>query len=150
MAQKYVSGVTDHTTRQAPLSASALFTGKTVGEDPDLTRASESVGFIVLESSHGFLGNIEYEARVGAATIKGIDNGPPFAYAFDSPFAGIPDGALTTLAGVKGVDGGWVQTYGAQSLTDHWCALSVDEDQARDSERTHSAEQVAYFAFDAD
>lgn len=27
---------------------------------------------------------------------------------------------------------------------------SVQSDQARDSERTHSAEQVAYFAFDAD
>jgi hypothetical protein len=130
-----------------PPSSSALYTGKSVGEDPDNTRADETVGFIVLEAGHGTIGGVEFEAALGADTVKGIDNGPPFTYSFNSPFASSPQVAVTSIAGMDGNNGAWSQTYGSSQTTNTTLDLSVDEDDAADAERKHTTEQVAYVVF---
>ena len=132
-----------------PPSASTLYTGKHVGEDPDRPREDETIGFVVFESGHGTLAGVEYEALVGANAIQGVDNGPPFSYAFASPFGAPPQVGIATLAGMNGINGGFAQLHGAAPLTATSLALSVDEDQAADTERQHIAEQVGYAVFAA-
>jgi len=54
-------------------SATALRTGKTVGEDTDTTRADETIGFVVFEAGHDTIGEIEFEAFLGADSVQGVD-----------------------------------------------------------------------------
>ena len=137
------------TVRTNPPSAAALTTGKTVAEDTDIIRVNnETVGIIVFEAGHGFIGGVEYEAALGADTIEGVtDLSPPFIYTFNTPFAGDPTVALTTMAGMDGVNGGWAQVHGATLADTTRLYLSIDEDQINDPERDHTPEQVAYLVF---
>jgi hypothetical protein len=61
-------------------SSTALYVGKHVGEDPNTTRANETIGYIVIEGGRGTLGGTNYLAGVGAAAVQGMDNAPPFTY----------------------------------------------------------------------
>ncbi|UCE59670.1 MAG: S8 family serine peptidase [Phycisphaerales bacterium] len=136
------------TFRTNPPSASALKTGKEVAEDTNTTRADETVGFIVFEAGHGTIGGVAFEALVGADTVRGITNGPPFTYTFNTAFASVPTMAVTTLAGVDGGNGGWSYTYGANPTTATTLDVVIDEDQIGDIERNHTTEQVGYVVFE--
>ncbi|MGD2109673.1 MAG: hypothetical protein PVI86_09805, partial [Phycisphaerae bacterium] len=135
-------------TRAVPPSPTTLFTGKTVCEDPLTARANETVGFVVFERDHTTIGTNWFEARLGAATVQGVDDSPPYEYTFDSPFPSAPDIAITSMGGMIDTDGGWAQTHGPTPTTNSRVRLSINEDQLSDSERSHSAESVAYVVFD--
>jgi arylsulfatase A-like enzyme len=60
-----------------------------------------------------------------------------------------PSAAVVSIAGMNGPNGAWAQTHGSSFATVTALNLSVDEDQTSDSEREHTAEQVAYLAFGA-
>jgi hypothetical protein len=137
------------TARSNPPVASALKTGKTVCEDTDTTRANETVGFIVFEAGHGTIGGVEFEALLGADSVQGVTNAPPYSYTFSTAFASTPTVAVTTMAGVDGGNGGWAYTYGASPLSATTMGLAIDEDQIADSERNHITEQVGYVVFES-
>ncbi len=135
------------TARNNPPSAAALTTGKTVCEDSSLTRANETVGFVVIEAGHGSLGGVEFEAALGADSVRGVTNSPPYAYTFGTAFAAAPTVGVVTMAGVDGGNGGWAYVHGATMATSSILNLSIDEDQVNDAERNHTPEQVSYVVF---
>ena len=135
--------------RTDPPSASTLRTGKTVCEDTNVTRADETVGCIVFEAGHGTIGGIEFEALLGADTVQGIDDTPPYSYSFSAAFASAPQVAVTTMAAVDGFNGAWSQTHGFTQATTTTLFVSLDEDQIEDSERNHVTEQVGYVVFES-
>ena len=132
-----------------PPSPSALVTGKTVCEDTNVVRADETVGFIVFEGGHGTIGGVEFEAFLGADTVAGAGDTPPYSYTFGTAFSAAPTVAVTTMAGVDGANGAWAQTHGSTMATATTLYLSVDEDQIGDAERGHTTEQVGYTVFAA-
>ena len=134
--------------RTDPPSAAALTTGKTVAEDSDVTRSNETVGFIVFEAAHGTIAGVEFEAALGADSVGGVGDSPPYTYTFNTLFAGSPSIAILTMAGVDGANGGWAQVHGATLANTTSLFLSVDEDQILDSERAHTPEQVGYLVFE--
>ena len=85
-----------------------------------------------------------FEAALGADTVAGVGDSPPYTYTFNTPFASSPSIALLTMAGVDGFNGGWAQVHGATLATTTSLFLSVDEDQILDTERDHTPEQVGY------
>lgn len=134
-----------------PPSSTELRLGKHVGENPDVSRANETIGYLVIESSTSGTNEIEglpYVAAVGADTIQGVDDPAPFQYTYSA----MPNAktAVAGLAGMDDADGGWVVLYGANALPADTGTLNlaVDEDQKNDNERLHSTEQVAYFIID--
>ena len=133
------------TSRTDPPSATALTTGKTVCKDTNSSRLDETIGFIVFEAGHGTIGGVEFEAALGADTVRGVTDSPP--YTFDTAFASAPTVAHAQMAGVDGNNGGWAQTHGATGATTTSLFLSIDEDQIGDTERDHTTEQVAYVVF---
>ncbi len=137
------------TARTNPPSAGALRTGKEVAEDLTVARADETVGFIVFEAGHGTIGGVAFEALVGADTVRGVTNVPPYTYTFSTAFSTAPTVAVTTLAGMDGGNGGWSYTYGASPLTATTMGLAIDEDQVGDTERNHTPEQVGYVVFES-
>jgi hypothetical protein len=134
-------------TRTNPPSPTRLSTGKMVGEDTDITRADEVVGFVVIEAGHGTLAGVEYEAALGPDTVLGTGDTPPYTYTFRSRFAAQPRGAVVTMSAMDGTNGGWAQLFGSAPLSTTELRLAIDEDQISDSERSHANEQVAYVAF---
>ena len=107
-----------------------------------------SVGFIVIEGGSGTIGGVAYEAALGADSVRGVTNAPPYAYTFGTSFATAPTVALNTMAAVDGGNGGWSYTYGPTMATTTVLNLVIDEDQAGDSERAHTTEQVGYMVFE--
>ena len=134
--------------RENPPSATDLTTGKTVAEDTTVARLDETVGFIVFEKGNGTIGGVAFEAALGADTVGGVGDSPPYTYTFNTPFGSSPSVALLTMAGVDGFNGAWAQVHGATLATTTSLFLSVDEDQILDAERAHTTEQIGYVVFE--
>jgi len=133
-----------------PPSSSSLYTGMHVGEDSDTTRISETIGYIVIEEGEGTTGSpgIQYEAKVGADSVRGYQDSPAFSYSYNTPFSKPPMVTIVTQAAMDGGDGSWAVT--SYSQTASLLKVVVDEDQIGQSERKHTTEQVAYLALSAD
>ena len=131
--------------RSAPPNASNLQTGMQIAEDQDTSRNDELIGYIVFESGHGTIGGVEYEAALGADTVRGAVQAAPYDYTFNTAFGGAPSVAVVTQAAMDGNNGGWAYTVGGASATT--LGLAIDEDQTRDNERNHTTEQVGYVVF---
>jgi hypothetical protein len=127
-----------------PPSATRLRVGKHVGEDSDITRSSETVGYMVFESGTGSIDGVGFTAAVGSETIRGVGNAPPYAYTLSG--LATASTAIVSQAGMIGSDGGWPVLYGGSPLSATRLNLAIDED-ARDAERSHGAERVAYVVF---
>ena len=131
--------------RSSPPGGS-LGVGKHVGEDPDVHRADELLGYLVIESGTGTMEGVAYTAELGADTIRGVDSSPPFTYAVGGIDA--TSTAVATIGGMDGNNGGWAILYGASPFSAGLLPLAIDEDRARDSERKHTTEQVGFLVFD--
>ncbi len=132
-------------------SASTLYVGKHVGEDPDKTRIPEEIGYVVMEANPGTIGTVgsyNYQAAVGSDSIRGPDNNAN-GYSYSLTGLTSPTTAILSAAAMDGGDGGWPVLYGADSLTASTLGLVFDEDQLSDVERSHTTEQVAYLVFEA-
>jgi len=134
--------------RRSPPSSGVLRTGKTVAEDNDVNRTDETVGFIVFEAGGGTIGGVQFEAALGADSVRGVGNAPPYAYTFNNAFGSAPRVAVTTMAAMDGSNGGWAMTFGPVQTTASTLALAVDEDQVQDPERSHTREQIGYVVFE--
>lgn len=132
--------------RNAPPNSSTLFVGKHVGEDADVTRADETIGYIVIESGSGSINGTAYTAALGNDSVKGVDDSPAYSYSL-SGLSSASVGVVSTAA-MDGNNGGWPILYGANPLSASSMQLAFDEDQAKDSERRHTTEQVAYIVFE--
>jgi hypothetical protein len=134
--------------RVNPPTATTLFTGKHVGEDPDITRNTESVGYIIIEQSNGNIGGVTYETRLGTDSISGVGTSPPYTYTFNTPFSSAPKVIVTSQEAMDGAHGSWAVLYGASPITSTTFDLAADEDTIGDPERAHTTEQMGYIAFE--
>ena len=132
--------------RQNPPSAATLYTGLSVAEDVDTTRASERVGYFVIEAGAGALDGVAFEAFLGSDSVTGYaDTASGNSYALTQAY-GSEAVAIVSQAAEDGGNGGWaVLRAGVQSSS---LQLSIDEDQIGDSERNHTTEQVAVVVID--
>ncbi|MBI1358316.1 MAG: tandem-95 repeat protein [Acidobacteria bacterium] len=125
-----------------PPNGSNLWLGKMVGEDPNGSRAGETLGYIVFEAGGGTLfGSLQIEAGL-ATGIGGFGNAPPYGIGLSSA----PTGAVLSPAGMNGGDGGWPMLFGPNAVQQQ-LRTAFDEDQLKDSERAHSEEKVGYVAW---
>ena len=131
--------------RTAP-DSSKLSVGKHVGEDPNTSRANETIGYIVIESGTGIINGVEYSAAVGSDTVRGTDNG---SYSYNIADLANASTVVLSSAGMDGGSGCWPILQGPTPINGSTINLAVDEDQLRDRERKHTTEQVAYFAISA-
>ena len=134
--------------KRNPPSANTLFVGKQVSEDTNKTRNNETLGFIVMDAGTGTTGNIAYEARLGADTVRGL-NTSPISYTYSQNFTATPLVGIATQTAMDGGNGSWAVLRGASPLAGGGITLGVDEDQIRDSERSHTTEQVMIMVFQA-
>ncbi len=130
------------TARNEPVSSTAIFVGKHVGEDTVTARGNETIGVIVIEQGSGHLDGVDYVAAVGADTIRGVDNGgDTYAISIDVPIA-----AIASQTGMDSTEGGWAVLNGPNPVGLN-LRLAIDEDRIADAERSHTTEQVGYLVF---
>ncbi len=120
--------------------ADGICVTKMVAEDTT-TRGNETLGIIVIESGSGNYEGIAYTAALGANSITGVDNGGA-SYGLGGTF----EFATATIAGLNGNNGGWAVLFGSGAVGGTTLSLAIDEDQLQDTERSHIAENVGYFA----
>ncbi len=125
-----------------PPSPTTLHTGLHVAEDPQASRQSEVVGYMVFEAGTGNLGGFDYQAGLGANTVAGITDAAPYTYGLllDA------NRAVLSSAGMNGGNGGWPILYGSDAVQGSTINLAIDEDTLGDTERAHTTEQVAFVA----
>ena len=122
-----------------------LYTGKHVGEDSDTTRANETIGYVVIEAGTYNIDSQYITANVGADSIQGIDDSPPYSYAI-SGVSNVTT-AVVSQTRMRGSNGSWALFYGADPISPTAINLAVDEDQLNDTERAHAGECIAYIFF---
>jgi len=129
-----------------PPSASSLAVGKQVAEDTMTSRLDETIGYFVIESGVGRVGDVRFEAGVSADIVRGITHAnSPFSVALSDQF----DTAVLSCAAMDGNNGGWPMLFGGNPISAASLSMAFDEDQIADSERFHTTEQVAYFVLSA-
>ncbi len=123
----------------SPPGPISLFMGKHVGEDPDVERNAESVGYIVFESGIGRTNGFNLQAFLSADLTEGIEDGTPFSYPHDMEDEGF---VLLSQAAMDGFNGSWSVLWEDGWFEDGEVRIAVDEDQVGDEERQHTTEQV--------
>ncbi|TWT83445.1 Subtilisin E precursor [Planctomycetes bacterium CA13] len=134
--------------RSTAPTSSVLKVGKHVGEDSDTTRADETIGYLVIETSTTGTAEIDgmkYVAALGGDSIQGVSNSPAYNYSYSA--MSNSQTAVASQAAMDGNNGGWAILYGDDPITatGSTLKLAIDEDLAYDTERKHTTEQVAYF-----
>jgi len=128
-----------------PPNATNLFVGKHVGEDPDVTRNDETIGYMVIESGSGTIDGIAYSAVVGPDTVRGGVNG---TYEYSLPELPGASSAVLSVAGLDSDEGGAPLLMGTAPVVDGTIHLAFDEDRIGDPEGWHTTDQVAYLALE--
>ena len=133
--------------RLNPADSSNLNVGKHVAEDPNATRANETIGYIVIESGTGTINGVAYTAAVGADIVRNYENS---ASGYSYSLTGLTSASAAALSStaMDGTDGAWPVLNGVDALSSTSVKLIVDEDQLKDSERKHATEQINYIIFE--
>ena len=135
----------------APTSG-ALTVGKHVGEDSDVTRADETIGYFVIEATNNAsIEGLPIAAGVTNDFVRGTENvSSSTGYQYDYGVSFNSKAAVVSNAGMDGGDGGWAVLYGDNPVDPYSSKINIaiDEDQILNSERKHTTEQVAYFVVD--
>jgi hypothetical protein len=135
------------TSKRNPASASAIKVGKHAGEDPNLNRAEETLGYLVIESASGAIGSLKYAAGVGADTVTGMPKGTKSGIRYSVSGLNESTGAVLSQSAMDGNNGGWPVLYGPDPILANAIELVIDEDKLSDAERNHTTEQVSYLVF---
>lgn len=106
------------------------------------TRNNETVGYIVAESGTYHSNGIDMKVALGADSIRGVDNSPPYNYSLGQIYS---HGVVTKEA-EDGGDGGWGVLYGTSPISSS-LSLAIDEAMVNNNSRSHTTEQVAYWVF---
>jgi subtilisin family serine protease len=130
---------------QSSPDSSVLYTGKMIGEDNDVLREDETIGYIVVDSGIFSIDGKKVTAGIGSDSIAGIGNSPSYNYSIS-----INNPVESVILGVPGIDGGdgcWAVLYATPTQSE--LKLAVDEDQISDSERGHTNESLSYFIIES-
>ena len=130
-----------------PPGSANIWIGKHCGEDPRV-RATETLGYVIIETGSGSIGDLTYKAGVTGDIIRGVGDTPPYKVSLSGISS--PSGAVAILssAAMDGGDGGWPILYGTNPITSSGLNLAIDEDWAMRYERTHTTEQAGYLVLE--
>lgn len=109
------------------------------------THSSETIGYVILEEGCGNLSDIFYEATQSSDTIRGFGNAPPYSVTLSQAYDETPLICLASKLEMDGGNGGWVIHH---SITTTTSGLMIEEDQVRDSERSHTTETCGFLIFE--
>jgi flagellin-like protein len=139
----YVSKANSRT--NPPSSSDSSFRIALNGAEAVDNHGAEDVGYIVIQEGYDMLNVIKWDAKQTADTVRGFANSPPCNTPFSQTFAEPPNVVLAFQQEMDGSDGSWAIMYSASSTQ---LGLACDEDQVKDSERSHTTETCGFIVFE--
>ena len=106
---------------------------------------AETISYIIIEEGYSELSAIKYDVKQTSESVRGFGNSPPYNTAFSQSFDGAPSVLVSTQLEMDGGDGDWIVNY---STSQTQAGLMVDEDQKKDSDRSHAHETCGFLAFE--
>ena len=82
-------------------STFSLNVGRHIGSDTNITRASEQLGYIVIEAGSGYVDGVAYTAGVGTVSVQGMDDAPPYTYNVSNAGLNLTSGVATLAVSVR-------------------------------------------------
>lgn len=99
---------------------------------------------------YAYFGNAQ--AQVSQEAAKAVWSDYEAVWHMNTPDSNAPqlEFGVVSAAGIDGGDGYWPMLYGADPVADNTISVVAAEDDLGDSDKKHTSEEVAYFAFGAD
>ena len=138
----YVSKANSRT--NPPNSGDANFRIALNGAEAVDTHGTETIGYIIMQEGYDLLNGIKWDAKQTANTIRGFANSPPYNTPFTQTFTQSPTVTLAFQQEMDGSDGSWAIVHSTSSTQ---LGLACDEDQVKDTERSHTTETCGFIAF---
>ena len=130
--------------RTFPADQDGFQVARHAGEDANLDRAAETIGYVVTEAGTWILPDgTTMVTDLTNDKVRGMQTNAK-GYRFDLKDIAI-DGVVLSSAAMDDGNGGWPVLKGIPNGDRMY--LAIDEDQLQDAERYHGTEQVAYVAF---
>ena len=117
------------------------------GAEAVTSHSNETVSYVIFEQDFGELSGIKYDVKRTGDSIRGFSNSPPYFTSYSQSFDSTPYVVLSSHLEADGNDGGWCVVY---SVTQTQIGLMIDEDQERDSERSHTSETCGFLVFETE
>jgi flagellin-like protein len=140
----YVSRANSRT--DPPRSSDSGFRIALNGAEAVDSHGSEEIGYVILQEATGVVDGVKWEAKQTSDSVNGFGNSPPYYTSFGQSFSQPPAVVLACHQEADGGDGGWAEVY---SVAATQLGLAVDEDQVRDSERSHTSETCGFMVFES-
>ena len=128
-----------------PSSGDANFRIALNGAEAVDTHGTETVGYIIMQEGYDLLNGIKWDAKQTADTIQGLLNSPPYNTPFTQTFTQPPNVTLASQQKMDGNDGSWAL---AHSVSSTQLGLACDEDQVKDTDRSHTTEICGFIVFE--
>lgn len=132
------------TSRTSPPTNTSLCIGKHTSQTDASITQSEQIGYFIAERAQLTLANAYLDISLGSDRIRGVGNSPPYTYNLPREYSY----AVISQSAMDGSNGGWAVLYGNNPISSQ-LNLAIDEDTVLgDTTRTHTSEQVAYWAIE--
>ncbi len=129
------------TSRTTPPNDSSICIGKQTGFINSSLPNAETLGYFIAEEAEYYMSNAYVKIALGADSIAGVGNAPPYNYSLPRSFSY----ATASQNAMDGSDGGWAVLYGNNPVSTTLNLAIEEETFANGSNRSHTTEQVAYW-----
>jgi len=131
--------------KSPPSSSDSNFRIALNGAEAVDSHDAEELGYIILEEDYDLLSSIKYEVKQTSDSICGFANSPPYYTSLSQSFSQPPNVIISCQQEADGGDGGWNIIY---TVTESQIGLAIDEDQVKDSDRSHTTETCGFITFE--
>jgi len=132
------------TSRTTPPNDTAICVGKHTGSVTPDNPVAETLGYFIAEEAEYAMANAYVKIELGADSVAGTRNSPPYNYSLPRNYTY----ATATQAAEDGGNGGWAVFYGNAPVSTVLQLAVEEETAAGDTTRTHTTEQMAYWAME--
>jgi hypothetical protein len=139
----YVSKTNNRT--NPPSSGDSSFRIALNGAEAVDTHGAEDIGYIIIEENHDVLNGIQWEAKQTRDKIQGFSDSPHYKTSFNQSFPEPPHVTLAFQQSMDGSDGSWAIVYSTSATQ---LGLACDEDQVKDTDRSHTTEICGFIVFE--
>ncbi|MEB8432895.1 hypothetical protein OO007_11715 [Cocleimonas sp. KMM 6892] len=130
--------------RSTPPSNSAICVGKHTGQTTPTSPTTEILGYFIADEGEYIQASSYVKIALGTDTVAGTKNTPPYNYNLGQNYTY----ATATQSAEDGGNGSWAVLYGSSPVSTQ-LGLAVEEETVTgDKSRTHTNEQVAYWAME--
>ena len=133
------------TSRKTPPNDSSICVGKHTGQSVPALPNAETLGYFIAEEAEYIMANAYVNIALGADKVVGVASaGTPYQYSLNRSYSYV----TATQSAMDGGNGGWAVLYGSSPVSTTLNLAIEEETFAGDTTRTHTNEQVAFWAME--